>query len=110
VDGDFDKTEHGNDMRVLWTPQDADLAIDVLVVCESGPQWVGGGYPGWDGELYRALAVSEVSREGEDLAKRAFDSLQALAFGLPAGHPIARTGISKVRSAAELANCCRDAV
>jgi hypothetical protein len=32
----------------------------------------------WGDDLYRAFAVSKVVGEGEDLAKRAFDSLQAL--------------------------------
>jgi hypothetical protein len=66
--------------------------------------------PSWSDELCRACAVSEDSREGEDLAKRAFDSLQALAFGFPPGHPIARTGSPKVRSAVERVGCREDVI
>jgi hypothetical protein len=39
----------------------------------------------------------------------AFDSPQALAFGLPSGHPIAITGFPKVRSAVERAGIRKDA-
>jgi hypothetical protein len=67
---------------------------------------VGERTPSWRWSVIGSLE----SLDGCHSPDGAFDLLQALAFGLPAGHPIARTGFLKARSAVERVGCREDAV